>query len=99
MDRRKSWKWFTMHRDGGICTRGIIFVYLRHDDTPVGGACDALQHPGQDCNSFAGVSATDQTLLRNSIFPKRNFPLRQVRQAERKLSTMLIQEQSAAVAV
>lgn len=45
------------------------------------------------CTGFAGVPSTYQTLLRNSSFPRRQFPaLRKLQQAGGKLQPVLIQE-------
>jgi lipopolysaccharide transport protein LptA len=47
----------------------------------------------EGCTGFAGVPSTYQTLLRNSSFPRRQFPaLRKLQQAGGKLQPVLIQE-------
>ncbi len=46
-----------------------------------------------ECTGFAGVPSTYQTLLRNSSFPRKQFPaLRKLQQAGGKLQPVLIQE-------
>ncbi len=50
------------------------------------------------CTGFAGVPSTLQTLLRNSSFPKRQWPaLRKVQPAGGELATVLIHELQAAL--
>ncbi len=51
------------------------------------------QMEATNCTGFAGVPSTYQTLLRNSTFPRRQFPaLRKLQQAGGKLQPVLIQE-------
>jgi acyl-CoA synthetase (AMP-forming)/AMP-acid ligase II len=71
-------------RVGGSIVMGTSFVYPEL-------VLDQMQSTA--CTGFAGVPSTYQTLLRNSTFPKREFPhLRKVQQAGGKLQPVLIQE-------
>ena len=77
---------------------------LLHTHLRVGGClvlCNSFVYPemalnllsAQRCTGFAGVPSMYQTLLRNSTFPRREFPhLRKVQQAGGKLPPVLIQE-------
>jgi long-chain acyl-CoA synthetase len=77
---------------------------LLHTHLRVGGClvlCNSFVYPQvaldlmevERCTGFAGVPSMYQTLLRNSTFPRREFPhLRKVQQAGGKLPSVLIQE-------
>jgi len=77
---------------------------LLHTHLRVGGSlvlCNSFVYPqvaldmmeAEQCTGFAGVPSMYQTLLRNSTFPKREFPhLRKIQQAGGKLPSVLIQE-------
>jgi long-chain acyl-CoA synthetase len=77
---------------------------LLHTHLRVGGSlvlCNSFVYPqlvldlmqAEDCTGFAGVPSIYQTLIRDSTFPKREFPhLRKIQQAGGKLPPVLIQE-------
>jgi long-chain acyl-CoA synthetase len=77
---------------------------LLHTHLRVGGSlvlCNSFVYPqtvldlmqSEECTGFAGVPSMYQTLLRDSTFPKREFPhLRKIQQAGGKLPPILIQE-------
>jgi acyl-CoA synthetase (AMP-forming)/AMP-acid ligase II len=77
---------------------------LLHTHLRVGGSlvlCNSFVYPqtaldlmdAEDCTGFAGVPSMYQTLLRDSAFPRREFPhLRKIQQAGGKLPPILIQE-------
>jgi long-chain acyl-CoA synthetase len=77
---------------------------LLHTHLRVGGSlvlCNSFVYPqvaldlmqAERCTGFAGVPSMYQTLLRNSTFPRREFPhLRKIQQAGGKLPSVLIQE-------
>ena len=77
---------------------------LLHTHLRVGGSlvlCNSFVYPqvvldlmqAEACTGFAGVPSMYQTLLRDSAFPKREFPhLRKIQQAGGKLPPILIQE-------
>lgn len=81
---------------------------LLHTHLRVGGSlvlCNTFAYPETtvdmiettECTGLAGVPSTYQILLRNSTFPQRRLPLRQVQQAGGKLSPVLIEELMAAL--
>jgi acyl-CoA synthetase (AMP-forming)/AMP-acid ligase II len=77
---------------------------LLHTHLRVGGSlvlCNSFVYPqtaldlmeAENCTGFAGVPSMYQTLIRDSAFPKREFPhLRKIQQAGGKLPPILIQE-------
>jgi len=77
---------------------------LLHTHLRVGGSlalCNSFIYPqtaldlmeSENCTGFAGVPSMYQTLLRDSAFPRREFPhLRKIQQAGGKLPPILIQE-------
>lgn len=77
---------------------------LLHTHLRAGGSlvlCNSFVYPqmvldlmeAEDCTGFAGVPSMYQTLIRDSTFPKRQFPhLRKIQQAGGKLPPILIQE-------
>jgi len=77
---------------------------LLHTHLRVGGSlvlCNSFVYPqtaldlmdAENCTGFAGVPSMYQTLLRDSAFPRREFPhLRKIQQAGGKLPPILIQE-------
>jgi long-chain acyl-CoA synthetase len=77
---------------------------LLHTHLRVGGSlvlCNSFVYPqmvldlmqSEECTGFAGVPSMYQTLIRDSAFPKREFPhLNKIQQAGGKLPPILIQE-------